>query len=721
MFCLLNGPQHVFEFVNKAHIKALGFDATGMAVREAQPESVEVHGILDEVYNTGKTAHLHEIAVTLGKEVRYFDLTYAAKKNAQGIVDGIMILGNEVTERVIVDKKVKLERSRMYNFFEQIPAAIAVVSAKDYRFEVANNSYQKLVSKTNIVGRTIKEVLPELSEDIISIFKNVIETGERFIGKDFPISLDWENNGKVFSKYLDFIYEPITLANGVVEGILVFVYDVTEKYNSTQKVLASESKFKSFIDSMPQMIFMADAKGDIYAYNKRWYEYVGLPGTEGWGWKDRPVLHPDDLENSVRTWKNSLETGETYQAEYRIRKSTGEYRWHLGRAVPMRNAEGIITDWFGTNTDTHDLKSLKEAVTMTEEKLQFALNSGGLGLWHFDLKTNVVTSSDSLGKILGADEVTGDLKKINHMVIYPEDQAQNDAAIQRAIQEKVPYNSEFRIVRPSGELRWLSSSGQVKFDEQGTPVSISGVTLDITENKIYEEKLKAALKTREDFLSIASHELKTPLTSLKLRVQTAERMLMKDENYFSKEKALDIFRKNSEQVDRLVRLVDDMLDLSRVQSGRLSYNFMPLSLDKIVRESFNQFKEEFDSLSIELTLQTEEKEFVGRFDKERIEQVLTNLLTNALRYGDKKPVQIELRSMGENALIKVSDRGRGIAFEHYQKVFKKFERIISANEVSGLGIGLFITKEIVEAHGGRIWVESEVNFGSTFFVELPLK
>ncbi len=464
MFCLLSGPKHKFSYVNDAHIKVLGFDATGSEVRQAQPESIEVHGILDGVYQTGVTAHLRKIPVTVGKNRRYFDLTYAARKNEAGEINGIMILGSEITENVL--------------------------------------------------------------------------------------------------------------------------------------------------------------------------------------------------------------------AENKIRES--------------------------------------------ENKLQNALESGKMGLWHFDLLTNQVTSSQTLNTILGTDKVEGDIEKNNALFIHPEDKEHVDYAWKKAVKEGTPYSKDYRIVKPSGEIRWITSSGVVQKDESGKSIAFSGIAFDITAIKQTEQKLKEALQFRDDFLSVASHELKTPLTSLKLQIQTSLRKFSKDGALINRDIVETILKKNDLQIDRLVRLVDDMLDLSRIQSGRLSFSFKKMNLVEILKDSHQDFLEQFEQNGNSLSLELSEQDVTGMYDYERIEQVMTNLLTNALKYGRGLPVVIGLSIKKQNAVIEVRDQGTGIAPDNYEKVFRKFERAVTPSEVSGLGIGLYISREIVEAHGGKIWIQSELNKGTSFFVELPL-
>lgn len=163
-----------------------------------------------------------------------------------------------------------------------------------------------------------------------------------------------------------------------------------------------------------------------------------------------------------------------------------------------------------------------------------------------------------------------------------------------------------------------------------------------------------------------------------------------------------------------------MLDLSRVQSGNLSYYLRSINLTDLVKEIHARFKETFENNQASLNLVTEEDAVVGHFDRERIEQVIINLLTNALKYGEKKEAQLKLSKTEKSAVISVIDNGMGIKPENFDIIFHRFERVISASEVSGLGIGLYITKQIVDAHQGLISVQSELGKGSTFSVELPL-
>jgi len=160
-------------------------------------------------------------------------------------------------------------------------------------------------------------------------------------------------------------------SNNHFEGFEAMVIDIDDQRMAEQKYHDSETLYKDFAEAMPQMAFIANAGGDIIYFNQRWYNYVnGMKGTEGWGWKDKPIHHPDDLQPTIDKWNHSLRTGENYEMEYRLRKHNGEYRWHLGRANPMRDEKGNVLRWLGTNTDIHAQKVAEEKLMLRNIELK---------------------------------------------------------------------------------------------------------------------------------------------------------------------------------------------------------------------------------------------------------------------------------------------------------------------------------------------------------------
>ncbi|HXH76772.1 MAG TPA: PAS domain S-box protein [Bacteriovoracaceae bacterium] len=234
-------------------------------------------------------------------------------------------------------------------------------------------------------------------------------------------------------------------------------------------------------------------------------------------------------------------------------------------------------------------------------------------------------------------------------------------------------------------------------------------------------RVQESVKMRDDFMSIASHELKTPLTSLKLQSQMRTRKLKKDDlSSFNKENLSKMFEGDSRQIERLARLIDDMLDISRINTGKLAIQPESFDLCNLVKDVTERYSSQIQDYGSTLRLECVSG-VNGNWDKFRLEQVATNLLTNALRYGQGKPIAINVFTASDKAVLSVSDEGIGIAKENQKRIFDRFERAVSASEISGLGLGLFIVKQIVEMHQGSIEVVSELGKGSKFIVTLPLR
>lgn len=235
------------------------------------------------------------------------------------------------------------------------------------------------------------------------------------------------------------------------------------------------------------------------------------------------------------------------------------------------------------------------------------------------------------------------------------------------------------------------------------------------------EELQQAVRARDEFLSMASHELKTPLSSMQLQVEMTKRSLSRsgEEVAFAPDRVRRLVEQTDRQITRLNRLVDDMLDIARIATGRLSLNLQPTNLAEVAQEMVERLQPLLEEAGCNVSVQVDDAPS-GRWDRFRLEQVLANLLTNAARYGARQPVLVVVRKRHAWAELVVRDQGRGIAPEDRERIFERFERAVTPSEVSGLGLGLFISKEIVEMHHGTIRVESTPGKGSTFTVSLPL-
>jgi PAS domain S-box-containing protein len=258
-------------------------------------------------------------------------------------------------------------------------------------------------------------------------------------------------------------------------------------------------------------------------------------------------------------------------------------------------------------------------------------------------------------------------------------------------------------------------------DDTGRIIGAAKIARDITERKkleaererLYEEAREAA-RMREEFLSVAGHELRTPLTSLQFQLHTVQRRLESGQP----EKTAETLARASAQLARLTRLTEELLDVARITAGRLTLELEEVDLAQLVREVAERLRESASRAGCQLRIETPVS-VTGRWDRLRLDQVVANLLSNAIKFSDGKPVAVRAGAGPASAELTVIDQGIGIPPADHSRIFERFERAVSKQSYGGMGLGLWISWQIVDAHGGRIGVASEPGKGSTFRVELP--
>ncbi|MEO5969850.1 MAG: PAS domain-containing protein [Bdellovibrionia bacterium] len=476
---------------------------------------------------------------------------------------------------------------------------------------------------------------------------------------------------------------------------------------------------KNFVDAIPLVGWTADNVTNEMYYNSKWYEQFGYSRDEEipeWS----TLIHPEDLANCIKAHTKVSTTGELTRCDFRWRYADGNYRWLTGELFGTKDENGTVTRRIGVVKDIENWKHQKN--------LEEAQRTANIGSWEWDLITSSLTWSKQEYIIFGLDPsipVSVDLY-IKH--ISPASREKVLQVMKQILTEPIQsgvteYSSEVEIIRSDGEVRLLLEKGNVEFDSSGKPIRMCGSTQDITESNVYEQKLRNAIEARDDFMSIASHELKTPLTALHMQLQLLNRLLSQK----SKDESQESIRiaKLSEgaflSVRQLSGLLDELLDATRVRVGKLSLKNLEVNLTATIIECVSSMQELAKQKGSTVTLK-EEETVLGNWDQSRITQVISNLLSNAIKYGEGKPIEISVSTdkiLGK-VRLRIKDHGMGISNEMQLKIFERFQRGISGKKVTGLGLGLYIVRQIIEAHGGSIWVESELGKGSLFIVELPL-
>jgi PAS domain S-box-containing protein len=565
-------------------------------------------------------------------------------------------------------------------------------------------------------------------------------------------------------------YIPDRDSTGKVIGFLVLATDQTEVLRSKSKTselhqaaamlsrAADLSAVRAAIETKVLRMFGSDRGLMVELLEDReTLEMTGVwryPPELTEGWKRFPVSVPLPVPQAARTGlpvyvesREEMQQNFPFLASVKTLEST-----HALVAIPMvvrSQVIGVIglsydsprsfteqTRQFMQTMASHCGEAIQRAklferIQATQEQLSLAIESSELGIWDWNPIQGVLQWSEKLQQLYGLKpgEFKGTFEHYQEL-LYPEDRAFVRATVDHAIREKKPFEMVHRVLWPDGSTHWVQGRGKPHFDESGTLVRITGTSVNIDAKvrseeaiRTANEQLEQAVKARQELMNVCGHELKTPLSSLKLQTQAAQRRIAKgDDSVFAPTRVQKLIDGYAKQIDRLVHLVDDMLDVTRISAGRLSLNLENVSLSRLVLEVLDLHGDQIHRAGCQI--HTQLASFVkGSWDRFRIEQVFANLLTNALKYGKGKPitVTVEHSEDGRWAILSVRDEGMGIAPEHQARIFDRFERAVSSDEVSGLGLGLYITREIVGLHKGTISVESDLQRGARFVVRLPLE
>jgi PAS domain S-box-containing protein len=350
----------------------------------------------------------------------------------------------------------------------------------DFRWSYANDAAERIVGRPRewFIGRRLLVEMPgNREEGLFDAYKRVVETGE-------PWSREFSYSHEGLNVYLR------AVAGRVGDGVAITFADLSERRRAEEAVRAAEERWRAILNTMPQMVWSTRPDGFHDFYNDRWYEFTGVAKgmTDGDGWAG--MFHPEDREVAWARWQHSLRTGEDYEVEYRLRHRSGQWRWTLGRAVPLRGADGRIERWFGTCTDIEDLKAAEARLKASEERLQIALDAAEvIGTWDWDIRGNRLLADSRFARLFGVEPARAEAGvPLPQFLagIHPEDREGVAAAIERILATGGRYAQDYRILRADGRVIWVSARGQCEHRD-GRAVRFAGTALDMTERKAIEE------------------------------------------------------------------------------------------------------------------------------------------------------------------------------------------------------------------------------------------
>lgn len=469
-----------------------------------------------------------------------------------------------------VEAQLRQAGEQAHAILESITDAFFAVG-KGWRITYVNRHAERMLSRSNaqLLGEALWSAFPGLAGTAFErVCRDAMGGAPGSVTSYDPSTSNW--------------YE--VRAYPTSGGLALYFRDATEKKLVLERLTEAEAHFRAMADNIPQLSWIADADGEVFWFNQRWYEYTGttLEEVEGSGW--HKVVGPDDLPRAVKSFEKSLKSGEPWEDTFALRRRDGAMRWHLSRAMPIRNAQGVVIRWFGSNTD-------------------------------------------------------------------------------------------------------------------------------VTEQREAEHR-------KNEFIATLAHELRNPLAPIRTGLEVLKRAGHDGE---AAERARTMMGR---QLDQMVRLIDDLMDVSRITSGKIELRKEQVSLEAVVKSAIETCLPHLEKMRHDLQVVLPQEPITVSADLTRLAQVFMNLLNNAAKYSEPgSKIVLSAAREGDEVVVSVKDDGIGIPAEHLPTVFEMFAQAQRSQERShgGLGIGLTLVKRLIELHDGTVEARSAgLNLGSEFIVRLPL-
>ncbi len=595
----------------------------------------------------------------------------------------------------------------------------------DWNFTYVNREAERLFRHQGevLLGQSIWDVFPDA--------RNSVFWDEYHRALQEQVAVRFETRDLETGTWYDFHAYPSA------DGLAVYFRDISREKQADLEMRASQERYRFLANAIPQQVWTAGPDGQLDYVNRVVTEFFGRTAGEviGDGWQ--AVVHPEDLSRVVTRWIASVRTGNPYEVEFRLRRSDGEYRWHIGRAVALQDPSGSVQRWFGTNTDVDEQKRgeaererlLAEAAAERARLRELIENAPAVMALYHGPEHVISTVNPAWQRIVGKPNAVGRPFR----EVFPEFEGSGlFEQLDRVYETGEPFaDAEANVPldrHDTGNLEdtywnlvWQPLKN-VAGDTEDILVHAVEVTAQVLARRAIEEKaaelehltaaLAASNRELDQFAYVASHDLKAPLRGIANLSQWIEEDLGTE---VPEEVAghLDLLRG---RVHRMEGLIDGILEFSR--AGRSADAAEAVSVDELLAEVIDLLSPP-DDTTIEIppglpTLRTE---------RLPLQQVFMNLLGNAIKYGrpGQGPQHIAIGAGGQGSFheFSVSDNGPGIAPEYHDRIFAIFQRLDARDTVEGTGIGLSLVKKLVESRGGRVWVESQPGSGSTFFFTWP--
>lgn len=648
---------------------------------------------------------------------------------------------------------------KFQNLISQVPVLMSTFIGPTFIVETVNKMALDIWCKSyeEVVNKPLFESSPELEAGLKSILDNIYLTGKPFISNEIPFEL--KRSGETNLAYFNSVYQPLLDGDRKIYGIILIGTEITETVNARKEIESSELFNRTVLDGSPDSIKVLDLEGKIQFVNSNGLAHLEVDNFSALKNKDWFGLWGAEYESLAKESFYKALAGNTARFTAFRYTLKGSPKWWDVVVSPMGNYDQPVDKIMSVARDITEQKNMEKVLKKTASHFKLATDSANVGIWSLDIETQELEWSGLHKKMWGYDDHRTDLTYEDwHSIILSEDKALAFEKVEEARVNRSLYEVEYRIKRPNDNvIRWMRAVGHYYYNEAGEAITLTGISLDITEQKTFTEELENKVRERtkeldlkskqleelnttldlnnialenanaelNSFNYIASHDLQEPLRMIRMfseRILSSETISEKTQGYFN------FIIKASE---RMRNLIVSLIDFSK--ANKSAVEFIACNLNSVVEE-----------VKHDLQLSIAEKNAAIEYDdlptisgmQIQLCQLFTNLIANSIKYSKPQisplikitSARIAGQEINREAInreqdyyaIKITDNGIGFEKEYNSKIFDVFQRLHGREKYSGTGIGLAIAKKIVTNHNGIIIAEGEPNVGATFTIYLPV-
>jgi PAS domain S-box-containing protein len=674
------------------------------------------------------------------RDGRQFSVIYNAAvfRNREGEITGIFASARDISDRKISEQKIK-ESEEQYRLISDFTYDWEILRDKTGKLLYSSPSMERITGYKNADFIHGEITLMDLVHP--DDYQKTLQNTERALSGETIPAYEF----RIISKSNEILYLVSAIQPVIVDGSLFVGYreslrDVTvqkkaeleirelnEKLEQkikerTAELIVKHEELDNFFSVSLDLLSIVDTSGKFIRVNNAWENILGYRISEIENRKFLDFVHPDDIDATLGILQTLLDHQPLSNFTNRYKCKDGTYRFIEWQSVPVGKL------FYSAARDVTERLNKEEELKTSNERLKLATRAGGVGIWDYNIATNILLWDNQMLKLYGIEKNSLELKYETWLqLILPEDAGKLNNEIQMAIQGKKDFDLEFRVCRPDGSVHTLRGLATVLHDKSGQAIRMIGTNWDITSQKNIENELikareeeKLASNSKSEFLSRMSHELRTPLNAI---LGFAQLLKMGELNPTQRKSVDRIFNGGK----NLLELINEVLDITHIDSGMLTFSLKSVNINEIIAESVQSNMSFANQKQVALLMEKyNQSDYLVNADRNRLKQVLDNLINNAVKYNKTNgsvAIKIDVlpdESQPKKIRVLVCDTGQGISDDDLNKLFKPFERIrVNQSGEEGTGLGLAVVKKMMTAMNGTVGVESKLETGSTFWIELP--